>query len=399
MEIQEQKYNQPINYLTSINNHIIRIIPELVPYLDDIGFIYAGMLTNYNLMTRSDENIIEQISEYNQLGKKVIIFDGIDEGTALSTVEKIYSVVSIAEKIYSNIKFYYMNGAHDGQRDVDRYFLNKGIVSNFSVISVAYFEYYNDRISSELGPAEYKLGSREKIFCCLNRVMRLHRGVLLDSFIKNDMVNEKCYYSFHDSSRPDGGVHELILERYPYHNLFPNMVKNLELVKTLRLNWDDERLNPTDIRQEDHRLYNNSYFSVITETIFYDPDTLIKKIGYLTEPTSGLFFSEKIFKPMIMLHPFIIVAAPFALKALRERGFKTFAPYIDETYDTIVDDDERLDAIVTEVKNLSKKTEAEWEEWCKNIKPIVEHNYRQLRENKKGTYITNQDLIGKLFTD
>jgi hypothetical protein len=397
MEIQEQKYNQPINYnITSIKNHIISMIPELVPYLDDIGFIYAGLLTNYTLMTRSDENIIEQISEYNKLGKKVIIFYGIDEGTALLTIQKIYSVVSIAEKIYPNVKFYYMNGAYDGQRDVDRYFLNKGIVSNFSVISVAYFEYHSNNITGELGPVEYNLGSREKIFCCLNRVMRLHRGVLLDSFIENDMINEKCYYSFHDSSIPDGGAHELISV---YHNLFPNLVKNLELVKTLRLNWDDERLNPTDIRQEDHRLYNNSYFSVITETIFYDPDFLIKKIGYFTEQNMGLFFSEKIFKPMIMLHPFIIVAAPFALKALRERGFKTFAPYIDETYDTIVDDDERLDAIVTEVKNLSKKTEAEWEEWCKNIKPIVEHNQRQLRENKKGTYVTNQDLIGNLFTD
>ena len=70
---------------------------------------------------------------------------------------------------------------------------------------------------------------------------------------------------------------------------------------------------------------------------------------------------------------------PNSLEKLRELGYKTFHPYIDETYDTIENDQERMVAIVDEVERLNKLTDSEWLEWQNGIKDIVEHNHNLLK--------------------
>ena len=49
---------------------------------------------------------------------------------------------------------------------------------------------------------------------------------------------------------------------------------------------------------------------------------------------------------------FVLVGAPHTLKFIKTKGFKTFEPFIDETYDTIVDPFDRIDAILAEIDRL-----------------------------------------------
>jgi hypothetical protein len=58
---------------------------------------------------------------------------------------------------------------------------------------------------------------------------------------------------------------------------------------------------------------------------------------------------------MAFKHAFIVYGTPHTLKHLQELGFETFAHAVDESYDTILDDNMRLDAIVTELKRLYKE--------------------------------------------
>jgi hypothetical protein len=76
-----------------------------------------------------------------------------------------------------------------------------------------------------------------------------------------------------------------------------------------------------------------------------------------------------------MKHPFILMAYPGTLKRLRERGYKTFSPFIDESYDNIIDGEQRLEVIFKEISRLCAFTDEQWLEWQTNIKPIVEYNY------------------------
>lgn len=91
--------------------------------------------------------------------------------------------------------------------------------------------------------------------------------------------------------------------------------------------------------REEYNLWQKSFLHVVNETVFYD-----KK----------LHLTEKIFKPIVSMRPFILVAAPGNLQYLKSYGFRTFDRWIDETYDSIEDNDSRLDAITNQIEILCK---------------------------------------------
>jgi len=143
------------------------------------------------------------------------------------------------------------------------------------------------------------------------------------------------------------------------------------------LNMTPERNNPVDVRSDDLVYFDNSYFSVVTETLFYNldyrkPDDLYMNV---VDTYPGVFFSEKIYKCLALRHPFVLVSTPGSLKELRKRGYKTFSPYINESYDDITDDDTRLNTIANEINRLCKLSLEELVQITCNIKEIVDHNF------------------------
>ena len=92
----------------------------------------------------------------------------------------------------------------------------------------------------------------------------------------------------------------------------------------------------------------------------------------------SIFFSEKIFKPIVMKHPFILIGPAHSLKYLRSLGYKTFNFIIDEYYDEIDNDEKRLLYAVNEIERISKNEAWQWIEWQEKAKEIVEHNYQTL---------------------
>jgi hypothetical protein len=67
---------------------------------------------------------------------------------------------------------------------------------------------------------------------------------------------------------------------------------------------------------------------------------------------------------------------------LRELGYKTFHPFINESYDTIDDHGDRMISIVNEIERLCKMDKNEFKSWRSNIEPIVKHN-KMILDNKK----------------
>ncbi len=123
--------------------------------------------------------------------------------------------------------------------------------------------------------------------------------------------------------------------------------------------WGDAIVNP--------RCYTDSWFSVVTETIFDYPHT---------------FFTEKIWKPVLMAHPFVVAANPGYLRDLRAAGFRTFNHLIDEGYDQIDCPSARMHRIIATVSSISSNGAAEfWEasrDVCKyNQQRLVEYNREQ----------------------
>jgi len=68
------------------------------------------------------------------------------------------------------------------------------------------------------------------------------------------------------------------------------------------------------------------------------------------------------------------------LQHLRNMGYKTFSPFIDETYDTL-DTWDRYDAILKEISRLNAMSTDEHLEWFKSMRHILEHNFNMIFHN------------------
>jgi hypothetical protein len=102
------------------------------------------------------------------------------------------------------------------------------------------------------------------------------------------------------------------------------------------------------------------------------------------------------------LQPFIFMGPAHGLQELKKLGFRTFAPFIDESYDTELDPELRFKMIMAEIERLSNLDINEIHNWYKNIfNTILLHNQNVLFSN--ANYMLNagnvKEQFKKLFYD
>lgn len=93
-----------------------------------------------------------------------------------------------------------------------------------------------------------------------------------------------------------------------------------------------------------------------------------------TDPHSSTFFTEKTLKNFYLGKPFIIFAGSGSLKYLQSKGFLTFAPFINESYDNISCPYQRLESIFAEIDRISKLSPTEINDFILQLKTVFEHN-------------------------
>jgi hypothetical protein len=139
--------------------------------------------------------------------------------------------------------------------------------------------------------------------------------------------------------------------------------KNINLRKFLPLVVRDginaERDNPV-VDKSVSKFYD-SYLHIVAET-------------YQDYSSERAFFSEKIFKPIMFMQPFVLIGEAYALQNLKTLGYKTFDKFIDESYDTIVNDEERLYQSVKSAREFFNKTPEELDNILIEMLPILTHN-------------------------
>jgi hypothetical protein len=101
-------------------------------------------------------------------------------------------------------------------------------------------------------------------------------------------------------------------------------------------------------------------FHIVTETVYYD---------------SKLHLTEKIFKPIAARRPFILVGAPGNLAYLRSYGFMTFDRWIDESYDSETDPDQRIIKIVAEIERICQMSPEAINTMFNDMQSILDYNF------------------------
>jgi hypothetical protein len=221
----------------------------------------------------------------------------------------------------------------------------------------------------------------------MNRVLRLHRYALLGMLLGKNLIKDS-YTSFflngsHEYTDRDSLVDAYFLKSIKRNidndELYKHIIESITDISAqfpLRLNIEST-FNKNWVDRNDISYYDNSYFSLVTETFFFPKE----QWGCVDE--TPVYFTEKIFKPIVMCHPFVLVSRPLSLPWLKKMGYKTFDPYINESYDSIENNRDRLVAIVDEVTRLCNQTTEQWLEWQTGVKEIVEHNKKIFLDTKK----------------
>ena len=92
-----------------------------------------------------------------------------------------------------------------------------------------------------------------------------------------------------------------------------------------------------------------------------------------------LFFSEKSFKPILAAQPFIIGGNAGTIRHLQDLGYKTFHPYIDESYDMEPNPARRMSMLLAEAERLARLSPAEMRLLLKRLTPALIHNYELIQ--------------------
>ena len=158
------------------------------------------------------------------------------------------------------------------------------------------------------------------------------------------------------------GVYSL-LEKDPYTN------RKLEEIypdnKVLPNSFDVHENHSAEIKVDELTPWNTSFLHVVNETIWQDK----------------IHFTEKVFKPIVLHQPFVVLQAPGSLAYLRSYGFKTFGDWWDESYDAIQDPQQRMQSIADIVNSIGNKSLEELETMRMEMASVLEHNFRHFYEN------------------
>ena len=166
----------------------------------------------------------------------------------------------------------------------------------------------------------------------------------------------------------------LITCHLPNNEIFFNRIKliretnNKEFFHSLPWAYDDpsddaNALLRTPVEQQ---MYLDSYINFVIESFidFVPPTTAEYELD----------ISEKTFKPISRMQPFVVYGQPGILSHLKSIGYKTFDAWWDESYDDIDDLNLRYDKVFELFKMINSKTKAELADMMCEMLPVLEHN-------------------------
>lgn len=156
-----------------------------------------------------------------------------------------------------------------------------------------------------------------------------------------------------------------------------------QVYNKLPLIADTDRFDINYALDLNNTLYDIYPVNLVTETLFF---------------TDAIFPTEKIFKPMLHGQIFLLAGAPGFLQQLRDYGFKTFSPYIDETYDTIDDPVERGIELVRTLKGIVKLSEDDFATLLDRCQEAIQHNRQLLTDKAFMDQLISQHVVHAIET-
>ena len=210
-----------------------------------------------------------------------------------------------------------------------------------------------------------------KDYVCLNRSYKYHRPKIINDLWELGML-DRSYFSLAEVMTEDEEEYTVV------RDLGMPILSKGEPEHNIRRG----RMSHDSVGNIDWA--KNSKLFISTESqMFKCTDTLPGYSQY-----EMLFVSEKVHKPLAWAMPFIVLGPCRSLAHIKQLGFKTFEPYIDESYDLIDEPGARYEAVLNSIKKFNDSPYPK-----KELEEIAEHNLRLFYSKK-----LYQDMVNRLVS-
>ena len=197
----------------------------------------------------------------------------------------------------------------------------------------------------------------------LSRVNRDHR-ILANYLLYQSNASSKFHISQNSVS---GKESELILKKY---QLNPDSFNKWRASLPLTIDTKDFETNHA-LSLNSH-LHTSTLFQIVNETHVNDWNG------------TSLFYSEKTFRSMAHMQPFLIFGQPNCNSRLEDFGFKLYHNMFDYSFDSIKDTKKRYQAILDTIKHainrLDKMSRKQQIEWKFSQESVLKHNFECLMD-------------------
>jgi len=364
--------NDGNTFLDIIDDSIIKLIKE------QNGFIIIDRIAEGHIQQKNYKGLHDELKRNNVPPNKIILISSdlngnvqYDRFCTRNGIENKMYILEAAHRLEASSYIYNLITTDSNSAFFNPDSYDKSKMDNIHPYPNSFFSV--DEMF------EMKNSLREKYFLSYNRIIREYRLALV-AMIYELGLQDKGIISLGAPkiNKEYGGTWPNIISDFIEDKKQNEMVSGaLKKIKSLCPIVADQDILPETVFSSDgehisigdwtnfSHQYKRVYFNVVTESCYYD---------------ECIYFSEKIFKPIGQLTPFILMSTPYSLAKLREIGFKTFDGWIDESYDNEEDNDKRFFMIIEVIKNLCGTSREELHDWYYSLTDILIHNQKTLRD-------------------
>jgi hypothetical protein len=336
---------------------------------------YFGLIQEAFINDKEFIELHKCMKQYEITNGNVVVNDFLAENRYKNWCKKNKEKVRFSVTVFSHSLF---EKSYEAFELLNQHNVYSGMASEYekhTSSAMSYDEFLNTK--------EIK---REKHLLCLNRRQREHRLATLCVLSKNNLLkNNNVSFQFTIDQHTPYYIEHIITDKKKFKDLKIEYDK-LKKMKYQYVDYPIAMEAKDGIHHgygwENHKPYLDTYFSIVTETAFLNPT------GYV---------SEKTWRPISFFHPFILVGSPGSLKFIKKFGFKTFSPFIDESYDNKKTPTERFKLIEDEIVRLGKMSKEEIHDWYWSMEDILIYNYNLLMDYGKNNSEIYKNFIKNIF--
>lgn len=261
--------NQSLIFSRGFKNNIIGDVDTSIE-----NIIISNLSNKYVLINTTWLEISRELIDTLDINKIAVCYSGPDwENT---------NCIDIRKQAHELIKKNSLDVIHVGNSDGKFYF-------NF------WAEFIRQNPWNFIDERYLKPPTCKKLFMCLNRKPHRHRLFLIGLLEEHDLLDDGYISIFRENS-------SIFLNE----NLSQSLTGHIELANNAVI--DDVPIKNDIISLGDSELWNNYFINVVTETTVH----------------TDFFISEKTWKPIIGLRPFLILGDYNIYNFLKSQGFDTF---------------------------------------------------------------------------